>query len=101
MFLHELIKHVIRPKRKSSVNDKFGLLPKRQSVAAIFLGLFSAFGSFAQSPDALLPGPKPADVPKEWKPWIGEYGVSSNPATYVVSERDEFIWISERPGDAR
>src|SRR2546422_6704976 len=36
--------------------------------------LFSACSSLGQSPDALLPGPKPADVPKEWKPWIGEYG---------------------------
>jgi D-alanyl-D-alanine dipeptidase len=67
---------------------------------AVFL-LFAAFTAHAQLPEAILPGPKPLDVPAEWKKWIGEYGSSFNPITYVLSEKDEFIWISERPNDER
>ena len=53
----------------------------------------------AQTPSSLEPGPKPPDVPAQWKPWIGEYGPSS-PGTigtvYVLSEKDGFVWMSER-----
>jgi D-alanyl-D-alanine dipeptidase len=74
-------------------------------AAAAFLSLFSAWASLAQSPDALVPGPKPADIPAAWKPWIGEYTIQAIPKTvgvvYVLSEKDGFIWISERHGDAR
>ena len=52
----------------------------------------------AQSSDALLPGPKPPDVPPLWKPWIGEYGtaIPSAPvsSTELVSERDGYIVLS-------
>ena len=80
---------------------KFGILLNRRSVVTVSLAIVFAYSSFAQSPIALLPGPKPADVPKEWKPWIGEYGFSSNPTTYVLSEKDGFIWFSERTNNAR
>jgi D-alanyl-D-alanine dipeptidase len=87
------------------VHDKFGFLSKKRSVATVFLGLVSACASFAQSPDALLPGSKPADIPAVWKPWIGEYTFQVNPymvgLVYVLGEKDGFIWISERQGDAR
>jgi len=54
----------------------------------------------AQSSDALLPGPKPPDVPTAWKPWIGEYGTAppSVPLSTVelIFERDGYIVFSER-----
>lgn len=54
----------------------------------------------AQSPDTLLPGPKPPDVPSAWKSWIGEYGTAplSAPMSTVelVSEKDGYIVFSER-----
>ena len=77
--------------------DKFRSLLIRQFAVALFLSLFSACSSLGQSPDALLPGPKPADVSKEWKPWIGEYGFGFSPIRYVLSEKDGFIWILQRP----
>ena len=80
--------------------DKFGFLSKRRSVAVLFLGLLSTCASFAQSPDALLPGPKPHDIPARWKPWVGEYGglhpLPTWTLTYVVAEKNDFILISER-----
>jgi D-alanyl-D-alanine dipeptidase len=54
----------------------------------------------AQSPNALLPGRKPSDVPVEWKPWIGEYSVAhpSTPDSTVplISERDGYIVLLGR-----
>lgn len=80
--------------------DNFASLLKRRP-AVVLLALLSTSVSFAQSPNPLLPGPKPADLLKEWKPWIGEYGFNFNPTTYVLSEKDGFIWTSERPNNAR
>lgn len=89
-----------RSERKPGVHAKFGFFLKRRFVAAAFLGFLSACASFAQSPDALLPGPKPHDIPAPWKPWIGEYGGSppSVPfaTVHVVSEKDGFIEVLER-----
>jgi D-alanyl-D-alanine dipeptidase len=46
---------------------------------------------------SLAPGPKPADVPASWKPWIGEYGQSAanqNSGTaFVLSEKDGVILV--------
>lgn len=54
----------------------------------------------AQLPNSILPGPKPADIPAAWKPWIGEYG-GVGPywigPVYTLSEKDGVIWILERP----
>ena len=63
-----------------------------------FLGWASL--AVAQSSDPLLPGPKPPDVPKRWKPWIGEYG-DSHPhgpiaLATVIAERDGYIQVSRR-----
>ncbi len=78
---------------------------KRISVLALAILLPSVGAARAQSPDTLLPGPKPPDVPDSWRPWIGEYTIQAIPNTvgvvYLLSERDGFIWISERQGDAR
>jgi len=73
-------------------------------LLALFLTQFTCV-AFAQSPNHLLPGPRPPDVPGQWKPWIGEYTFRPIPvivgAVYVLSEKDGFIWILERQGDAR
>jgi D-alanyl-D-alanine dipeptidase len=64
----------------------------------------SAGAARAQSPSSILPGPKPADIPETWKLWIGEYTHANPPmvgVVYVLSEKDGFIWILERQGDAR
>jgi len=67
-------------------------------VAALLLGLLVAQ---AQDFAALLPGPKPPDIPAAWKPWIGEYRfVPRTQTIYVLSEKDGVIWILERKGTA-
>jgi D-alanyl-D-alanine dipeptidase len=57
-----------------------------------------------QTPASLEPGTKPADVPAKWKPWIGEYGLSSTPAAddsvYLLSESDGVILLSIRYGQS-
>ncbi|MGC1416094.1 MAG: M15 family metallopeptidase [Candidatus Acidiferrum sp.] len=61
-----------------------------------------------QSSASLTPGPKPADIPQAWKPWIGEYehGLSiPHPATtigavYALGEKDGAIWILQQEGTA-
>jgi len=72
------------------------------SVLAAALLLLFACISLAQSPNALLPGPKPADVPAEWRPWIGEYAVApangGADSAFLVSEEDESIVILQRQG---
>jgi len=86
--------------KESGVYDNFGFLLKRRSVAAVLLGALCACASFAQSPDALLPGPKPHDIPARWKPWIGEYGWPPEDdverAVFVVGEKAGSIMILRR-----
>jgi D-alanyl-D-alanine dipeptidase len=48
----------------------------------------------AQSANSILPGAKPADVPKEWKTWIGEYG--SKEVTFTVGEAEGRIFIIDK-----
>ena len=68
---------------------------KRISTLLLVSLVLCAGSTFAQASNALLPGPKPADIPNGWKLWIGEYGVlpSSTPIAHVnvVSERDGYI----------
>lgn len=70
-----------------------------QRGAFLALVLLASLGAFAQS-NALLPGPKPADIPKQWKPWIGEYAGAPAPApiavVHVVAEHDGYIEFFER-----
>jgi D-alanyl-D-alanine dipeptidase len=56
-----------------------------------------------QSSASLTPGPRPADIPQAWKPWIGEYGpLPMRPVgnIYELTERDGVIWILQREGKA-
>ena len=77
---------------------------KRTSVQTLLiLGVFVA-GVLAQSPNPILPGRKPGDIPGSWKPWIGEYGWPpedgvAGPA-YLVSEKDGLISILRRKGQS-
>ena len=81
------------------------LSPRKVFALAIAILVPLAGAARAQSPSSVLPGPKPPDIPDNWKPWIGEYTFNANPymvgVVYVLSEKDGFIWISERQGDAR
>ncbi|HKW65295.1 MAG TPA: M15 family metallopeptidase [Candidatus Acidoferrum sp.] len=62
--------------------------------------VLASCAAIAQLPNSIKSGPKPADIPKQWKPWIGEYGgAPSSPPTElvrVVSEHDGYIEILER-----
>ena len=77
---------------------------KRISVWALVVFALFVGAALAQSPETLLPGPQPSDIPDRWKLWIGEYTHFDPHAVgvvYVLSEKGGFIWISERQGDAR
>jgi D-alanyl-D-alanine dipeptidase len=79
------------------VNDKFDFLLKKRAVAALFLGTFFAWVSFAQSSNALLPGPKPADAPLEWKQLVGIYLDEDAKHSYVLLEQDgKLLWRDEK-----
>jgi D-alanyl-D-alanine dipeptidase len=67
---------------------------KDHVIAAVFFGLFFARALFGQSSDALLPGPKPANVQNEWKSWIGDYGPDNNVQT--IFERGQKLWLYEK-----
>jgi D-alanyl-D-alanine dipeptidase len=45
-----------------------------------------ALSTTSQQSSTLLPGPKPADIRADWKPWIGDYGSSKEPR--VILERN-------------
>ena len=59
--------------------------------------ILAACAALAQSPNSIQPGPKPADIPKQWELWIGEYGDSHPGAKVtVIAEKDGYIEIFER-----
>ena len=78
----------------------FGALALAVAAACLWVSY-----SAAQTASSIEPGPKPNDIPKRWKPWIGEYeggppsisGVSA-PLSWVciVSERDGYIEFLKR-----
>ena len=72
--------------------------PSRKTISTLALVILIQFVgvALAQSPNALLPGPKPPDAPAEWKPWIGEYGPDN--FVYSVRESAERLWISSSRG---
>lgn len=91
-------------KREIGVSVEVRPALKRTSVQALLvLGMFVA-GVLAQSPNPILPGRMPADIPTAWKPWIGEYSWPSEDEvagpTYLVSERDGLIRILQREGQS-
>jgi D-alanyl-D-alanine dipeptidase len=55
-----------------------------------------ADAAFAQSSSSFAPGEKPADVPPQWKEWIGEYGPDN--FIYSVRESQGRLWISSSRG---
>lgn len=74
------------------------------ALAALAAALLVSY-SAAQTASSIDPGPKPKDIPKRWKPWIGEYeggppsiNGASAPFTwvYIVSERDGYIEFLKR-----
>ena len=76
-----------------------GLQPVAKKISVLtVLFLFSVSAARAQSANSVLPGPKPADIPKRWKPWIGEYGDprASFVKVNVIAEKDGYIEILER-----
>jgi D-alanyl-D-alanine dipeptidase len=87
---------------KSKLNFPFQLLPLL--LAALLLWAPGIIRG--QSSASLTPGPKPADIPQAWKPWIGEYGhfiphtATTLGAVYALSEKDGVIWILQREGKA-
>jgi D-alanyl-D-alanine dipeptidase len=74
-------------------------LLKNCLAALVLLGAFFTCASSAQSPNALLSSPKPADVSPHLKNVIGECG--SEQQTYSVFERDGKLWIASKSLDAR
>jgi D-alanyl-D-alanine dipeptidase len=79
------------------VCDKSTFRLKSCAVAAVFLLLLSARASFAQSSNALLPGPKPADAPLEWKQLVGIYLDEDAKHSYVLLEQDgKLFWRDEK-----
>ncbi|MGC2463899.1 MAG: hypothetical protein WA517_01815, partial [Candidatus Acidiferrum sp.] len=87
---------------KSRFTFPFQLLPLL--LAALLLwapGIITG-----QSSASLAPGPKPADIPQAWKPWIGDYGsfiphtMTTIGGVYSLSEKDGAIWILQREGKA-
>ena len=75
---------------------KLGVLGDRnhykQRALLVFLTCFSSvLCAKSQEPSTLLPGPKPADIRADWKPWIGDYGPLKEPR--VVLERDGRLFL--------
>jgi len=70
------------------------LLKNHHLLVLVFLGVCFTCASFAQSPDSLLPGSKPADVSLHLKNMIGEYG--SDEMSYTVFEQDGTLWIASK-----
>ncbi len=76
--------------------DDLPLPLRRISFPAGVILFLLGCAAFAQSPNALLPGPKPADVPEHWKPWIGDYGTES--VNFIVGESEGRLLIIDNHG---
>ena len=86
MLLSKSVK-AISDSAKSKLNFPFQLLPLL--LAALLLwapGIIRA-----QSSAPLTPGPKPADIPQPWKPWIGDYGTDE--VSFTVGESEGHLFI--------
>jgi D-alanyl-D-alanine dipeptidase len=84
----------LRAKPQSSLGRIF-VLP------LTFLVVFAG-GALAQSAIPILPGPKPSDVPREWKNWIGDYGGKADAFLCSVFERGgQLLLTCEGKGEAR
>ncbi len=67
---------------------------KNVSVLALAILVPLAGVARGQATSSILPGPKPADAPKEWKAWIGDYrdGVKE----HTIFERGQRLWLYEK-----
>jgi D-alanyl-D-alanine dipeptidase len=72
------------------------LRPSLKSRPVLALALLAAvpFVLLAQTSNSVLPGPKPADIPQEWKIWIGEYGAKE--VVFTVGESEGHIFIIDK-----
>jgi len=62
---------------------------------ALGLALFLSAGpSFGQSAAVTTRGPKPSDVPAEWKSWLGDYGPNS--ALFTVGEDHGHLFVTAK-----
>jgi len=70
--------------------------PPLKGIAVLTLVILAALSStaLAQLPNSILPGPKPADVPKEWRVWIGDYGDGLN--EHTILEKNHRLWLYEK-----
>ena len=75
---------------------------KKISILAIVLLIQFAGDVLAQSPNGLLPGPKPADASAEWKDFIGDYGPKNDAILCFVLERGgELLLACKGRGEAK
>ncbi len=65
------------------------------SLFALFISLFAASG-LAQVASFPFPGHKPADVPRPWKPLIGEYGPEQG--SFMVLEKSGHLVLRQNEG---
>jgi len=72
---------------KSRLTFPFQLLPLLLAV----LSLWAPGIIRGQSSASLAPGPKPADIPQAWKPWIGDYGTDE--VSFTVGESEGHLFI--------
>lgn len=70
-------------------------------LAACLLPLTSGTHPRAQTADSavsLTPGPKPPDVPVEWKQLVGIYRYGQDKATVIILERDQRLFFRDSKG---
>jgi len=70
-------------------------------LAACLLALTSGTSPRAQTADSavsLTPGPKPPDVPVEWKQLVGMYRDGQDKATVIILERDQRLFFRDSKG---
>jgi len=88
-------------KKKPGAHNPKPFTAFRVAFFSIAVLLFAS-RSLAQSSESILPGPKPADAPDEWKQFIGEYGLPSYAHHFFVFERNgEFLLARASGGEAR
>src|SRR5260370_391394 len=83
-------------KRKPGVSVDLRLPLRIISFPAGVILFLLGCAAFAQSPNALLPGPKPPDAPEQWKPWIGDYGAKE--VNFIVGELEGHLLIIDNDG---
>ena len=66
-------------------------------IAAATCLLLLSLNAFPQSSESILPGPKPADAPLEWKKLVGIYLDENSKHSYVLLEKgQQLLWLDEK-----